>query len=63
MRGALGESDNGGTSAWDGRRIVRLLALSGQKLRALMIPLIQLLLARLTFEGKAGLTLPRVWTT
>jgi len=63
VREALGEGENGGASAWEGRMIVRLLALSGQKLRALMIPLIELLLARFAPEGKTGLTLPRVWTT
>ena len=63
VREALGESDNGGASAWEGRMIVRLLALSGQRLRAAMIPLIELLLARFAPEGKTGMTLPRVWTT
>jgi urease accessory protein len=63
VREALGESEDGAVSAWDGRMIVRLLALSGQKLRALMIPLIELLLARLAPGGKTGAALPRVWTT
>jgi urease accessory protein len=67
VRGVLGEGDDsgagGGASAWDGRLIIRLLALSGQKLRALMLPLIQLLLARLSPAGKTGIALPRVWTT
>ncbi len=63
VRDMLGEEQNGAASAWDGRMIVRLLALSGQKLRALMIPLIRLLLERLVPEGANAPALPRVWTT
>lgn len=63
VRAALGEDERGGASAWDGRMIIRLLALSGQKLRAMMIPLIQMLLARLAPDGNIAAALPRVWTT
>lgn len=63
VRDMLGEEQNGAASAWDGRMIIRLLALSGQKLRALMIPLIRLLLGRLAPEGGMVPALPRVWMT
>jgi urease accessory protein len=63
VRDMLGEEQTGAASAWDGRMIIRLLALSGQKLRALMIPLIRLLLGRLASEGGMVPALPRVWTT
>ena len=63
VRDALGENDGGGASAWDGRMIIRLLALTGQTLRALMIPLIRMLLARFAPESNIAAALPRVWTT
>ncbi len=51
-----------GASAWDGRLVIRLLAVSGMALRSVLIPVIELLLERMTPMDRPAL-LPRVWTT
>lgn len=63
VRDMLGEEQNGAASAWDGRMIIRLLALTGQALRALMIPLIRLLLSHVAPPDEPAPALPRVWMT
>ncbi len=67
VRDLLGDADDptalGGASAWGGRLSVRLLADTGQTLRSVLVPLVRMLLARLTSGGEGGAALPRVWTT
>lgn len=52
-----------GASSWEGRLVVRLLADSGMMLRCVLIPLLRLLLERLTHKDGTAACLPRVWTT
>ena len=51
-----------GASAWDGRLVIRLLAVSGMAMRSVLIPVIQFLLKRMTPLDRP-MALPRVWTT
>lgn len=52
----------GGASAWHGRLVVRMLAESGMALRCVLIPLVRLLLERMTPEAGISPLLPRVWS-
>ena len=56
-------AEQAGASAWDGRLVVRLLFETGMALRSVLIPLIRLLLERMTPMDRPSALLPRVWTT